>query len=244
MTSGYPRIRVRRSRSNSPGHAQRHVIPWKLSELRAIRAGLAPRYQPLLDIGAGCGARQGEIFGLISDDFDFDEGWIHVRRQLKRVRSRLVYGLPKNDKERKIPLPDSVASVIKTHLDAFKPVEVTLPWENPLDGDLVTLPLVFTTPRRGAINRATFDGKSWHPALVRAGILPTRATGMHALRHFYASALLDAGENIKALAEYLGHADPAFTLRVYTHLMPASEKRARAAIDRLFSDGVGTVPTS
>ena len=39
---------------------------------------------------------------------------------------------------------------------------------------------------------------------------------MHALRHFYASVLLDAGESVRALAEYLGRADPAFTLRVYT----------------------------
>ncbi|MCP3786040.1 tyrosine-type recombinase/integrase [Micromonospora sp. A3M-1-15] len=54
------------------------------------------------------------------------------------------------------------------------------------------------------------------------------------LRHFYASALLDAGESIKALASYLGHSDPGFTLRVYTHLMPASEERTRNAIDRLF----------
>jgi integrase len=57
---------------------------------------------------------------------------------------------------------------------------------------------------------------------------------MHALRHFYASTLLDAGETIKALASYLGHADPGFTLRTYTHLMPASEERTRAAIDALF----------
>jgi integrase len=57
---------------------------------------------------------------------------------------------------------------------------------------------------------------------------------MHALRHFFASALLDAGENIKAIAEWLGHADPAFTLRVYTHLMQSSQGRARRAIDDLF----------
>jgi integrase len=63
---------------------------------------------------------------------------------------------------------------------------------------------------------------------------PTRATGMHSLRHFYASALLDAGESIKALSEYLGHADPGFTLRTYTHLMPSSEERTRRAIDDLF----------
>lgn len=51
---------------------------------------------------------------------------------------------------------------------------------------------------------------------------------MHALRHFYASALLDAGEGINALASYFGHTDPGFTLRVYTHPMPASEERTSA----------------
>jgi hypothetical protein len=50
-------------------------------------------------------------------------------------------------------------------------------------------------------------------------------------RHFYASTLLDAGENIRALAEYLGHADPGFTLRTYTHLMPGSSDRTRKAVD-------------
>ncbi|MFF4392300.1 tyrosine-type recombinase/integrase [Streptomyces sp. NPDC001552] len=45
---------------------------------------------------------------------------------------------------------------------------------------------------------------------------------MHALRHFYASVLLDAGENIKAVAEYLGHSGPGLTLRVYAHLMPST----------------------
>jgi integrase len=74
---------------------------------------------------------------------------------------------------------------------------------------------------------------STEPALEAAGIAPTRENGMHALRHVYASVLLDAGESIRALAEYLGHADPGFTLRVYTHLMPSSEERARAAVDRV-----------
>lgn len=43
---------------------------------------------------------------------------------------------------------------------------------------------------------------------------------MHALRHFYASVL---------------HADPAMTLRVYTHLMPSSRERARRAPGRASS---------
>ena len=65
---------------------------------------------------------------------------------------------------------------------------------------------------------------AWKRALVAAGGIPPRERGarylqaapeggMHALRHAYASVLLDAGESIKALSEYLGHSDPGFTLR-------------------------------
>jgi integrase len=75
----------------------------------------------------------------------------------------------------------------------------------------------------------------WKPALREAGVQVTRANGTHALRHFYASALLDGGESIRAVSEYLGHADPGFTLRVYTHLMPSSAERSRKAIDAVFA---------
>jgi integrase len=63
-----------------------------------------------------------------------------------------------------------------------------------------------------------------------------REEGMHALRHAYASVLQDAGESIKALSEYLGHSDPGFTLRTYTHLLPSSETRTRRAIDDAFTE--------
>jgi hypothetical protein len=41
--------------------------------------------------------------------------------------------------------------------------------------------------------------------------------------------------SIKELAEYLGHKDPAFTLRVYAHMLPTSHERARAVISERFS---------
>jgi Phage integrase family len=63
----------------------------------------------------------------------------------------------------------------------------------------------------------------------------TRANGMHALRHHYASVLLDAGARIKAVSEYLGHADAGFTLRTYPHLMPSSGERTRRAVDEAFA---------
>ena len=37
--------------------------------------------------------------------------------------------------------------------------------------------------------------------------------------------------SIRAVAEYLGHHDPGFTLRTYAHLMPDDEDRSRTAID-------------
>jgi hypothetical protein len=59
---------------------------------------------------------------------------------------------------------------------------------------------------------------------------------MHALRHFHASVLLEADENIKALAaEYLGHSDPGLTLRVHAHLMPSSQERTRKAVAAVFA---------
>jgi integrase len=69
------------------------------------------------------------------------------------------------------------------------------------------------------------------------GVPVTRANGTHALRHFFAGALLDGGESIRAVSEYLGHADPGFTLRTYTHLMPSSAERTRKAIDAVFASG-------
>lgn len=68
---------------------------------------------------------------------------------------------------------------------------------------------------------------------------------MHTLRHYFASITLADGVNIKELAEYLGHADPDFTLRLYTHMLPSSHERARKAVHarlgRLFSSSHETV---
>ncbi|TDP93763.1 tyrosine-type recombinase/integrase [Labedaea rhizosphaerae] len=54
--------------------------------------------------------------------------------------------------------------------------------------------------------------------------------GMHELRHFFASVLRDQGESIKAVADWLGHPDPSFMLRIYTHLMPSSTDRTKSVI--------------
>jgi integrase len=215
----------------APRAADRKVEPWTASQVSAVRAALPARYQALADAGRWLGLRQGEAFGLADDDIDFLRRVVHVRRQVKRLRNRLVFAPPKGGKDRDVPLPDEVGLRLSAHIAAYPPAAVALPWRA-LDGPPVAARLLFTTVRGDAITRTPFAQKHWHPALRKAGIAVARENGFHALRHYFASTLLYDGVDIRALAAYLGHHDPAFTLRVYTHLLPDAADRMRSVIDK------------
>ncbi|SFR21996.1 Site-specific recombinase XerD [Lentzea waywayandensis] len=210
------------------------IVPWEPERVHAVRSSIGERYRVGVDLGAGAGLRQGEVFGFSPDDVDESEGVLHVVRQIKIVRGKMIFAPPKHGKCRDVPLAASLGESINVHVQKFEPLPITLPWGTP-DGKLVTVPLLIYTRESKQIYRHSFNHHVWKPALVEAGVLdPGRAEGFHALRHFFASMLLEQGISIRALAEYLGHADPAFTLRVYTHLMPSSHERARIAIDNIF----------
>lgn len=207
-------------------------MPWRLSRLEAMSDALPERYRAMNDLGAGCGHRQGELFGVAVDDLDFENRMVHVLRQVRLVGGELVFSLPKGGKQRKVPMPDTVKERLSAHLTAHSPVEVTLPWNVP-GGDPVSERLVFVSQDGTALDRNDFN-RIWRAARVKAGIPSTRQHGMHVLRHTAASAWLQAGVDIRTVAEYLGHADPGFTLRTYIHLMPNAADRARTAMDRFF----------
>ncbi|MGW5303828.1 tyrosine-type recombinase/integrase [Streptomyces griseoluteus] len=226
-----------------PKTGETSVKPWTADHVFAVQHALPARYRAAVDLGAGCGLRQGEVFGLSVDEVDFAGGWITVSHQLKRLRGRYVFAPPKGGKTRQVPLPGAVADALRAHVVAFPPVTVTLPWRT-VDGEPRTKRLYFSGVAGVHVRVSHFNDRMWKPALAAAGLIPeagggeryasAREHGMHALRHFYASVLLDAGENIKALSRYLGHADAGFTLRTYTHLMPSSERRTRTAVDDLY----------
>lgn len=225
----------------APKVEKKKIQPWTGERVAAVLGALPGRYTGMGVLGAGCGLRQGEILGIGPDDLDLKRGIVHVRRQVKHVDYKRVFALPKGGRTREVPLPPSVAVALAAHMKAYPPKAVTLPWRTPT-GEATTVRLFFTTPDSGnAIDSNSFNSRVWKPTLAAAGVIPvpekgeTHAAaeedGMHALRHHYASALLDGGENITALSEYLGHHDPAFTLRTYVHLMPASEDRTKRVID-------------
>ncbi|HSH60598.1 MAG TPA: tyrosine-type recombinase/integrase [Acidimicrobiales bacterium] len=196
----------------------RRIEPWPPEQVAAVIDALPHRYRAVGVVAAGCGLRQGEVFGLRVEDIEFLRHRLRVEQQVKIVGGKVTTGRPKGGKTRAVPLPETAAMELAEHLRRY-PAE---------SGQLV-----FTSREHKPLNRNYFNPHIWRPALLAAGVKPCRANGMHALRHFYASVLIDAGESVKAVAEYLGHADPGFTLRVYAHLFPSSEDRARKAVDQV-----------
>jgi integrase len=62
----------------------------------------------------------------------------------------------------------------------------------------------------------------------RAGLTPI---GLHEFRHTFASLVIAAGVNAKAISAYLGHASIQTTFDLYGHLMPGNEEEAVALVD-------------
>lgn len=259
----------------APTRPKSKAKAWQQETVMAVRGKLSPRYRVLVDLAVGAGLRQGEAFGVSPDDVDGDV--IHIVRQVVKVNSKLAFAPPKGNKERDVPCAPELAERIKAHAEAFPTVEVTLPWVDPDRPNLAwderpmrTVRLLVTSPRvggksGGAINRGTFDEKSWKPALAKAGVIPPavvtlvngkgkqpwrrvewdcpREDGFHVLRHTFASVVLQAGETIAKLADWLGHSDPAFTLRTYIHFLPEAGTRGLSAIGRWLSEGAEQAPS-
>jgi integrase len=60
-----------------------------------------------------------------------------------------------------------------------------------------------------------------------------RMVRLHDLRHTAASLMLAAGENVKVVAELLGHSSPTITQNIYQHVMPGMSDGAGERLSAL-----------
>jgi integrase len=54
----------------APRYVPAKVVPWTTEQRVALRQQIPERYRITVDLGAGCGLRQGEIFAVSTDDVD------------------------------------------------------------------------------------------------------------------------------------------------------------------------------
>jgi integrase len=205
-----------------PDPEEREIIPATFAQIHHLRAAMPPQLQAMVDCGYGLGMRQGEILGLGKDDVGSRE--VNIVRQIRRVRGQLVFSLPKGGKTRSAPLDEDAAFALIAHMDSWPPAAVTLPWAEP-GGRPVTVELVFTRTVDGetAAISAQSANHFWTKARRAAGIDVNDTTGMHWLRHTFASACLADGIDVLKVARWLGHGSAATTLAYYAHFIPDAD---------------------
>ncbi|MEU4291240.1 tyrosine-type recombinase/integrase [Kribbella sp. NPDC026596] len=137
--TGSPRIKAISPRPANTGSASRGSSrsrpggypkswPGRTRRSTASSRHTPERFRLIPIIGSAAGLRQGEMFGLSVDDFDFEEQVIRVRRQVKRLGKEYVFALPKNDTERFVPMSAFLAKMAKEHIERFGTTTISLPW--------------------------------------------------------------------------------------------------------------------
>jgi integrase len=194
-------------------------------EVRRLIHAAAPRWRPLLAIACFTGLRASELRGLCWIDIDLKKGELRVRRRADRYQT---LGKPKSRAgERTIPIGPFVVNTLRAWRLACPKSE---------------LGLVFPTRTGQIMHHKAIIRYALIPAQLAAGVTAdgkAKYTGMHALRHFYASWCInrrqDGGLELtpKLTQVRLGHATIAMTLDVYGHLFPRGDDGAELAAAEL-----------
>jgi len=138
------------------------------------------------------GLRQGELIALRWRDIDWLTRLIRVRRSFTRGR----FGTPKSRRSnRAVPMADRLASELANHLRTSSYAS---------DDDLV-----FGHPATGAPYDPSRMRKRFYETLYRAGV---RRVRFHDLRHTFGTRMAAAGAPLRAIQEWMGHANYQTTL--------------------------------
>jgi integrase len=157
------------------------------------------------------GMRQGECLGLHWSEVDFDNSTITVKQSLMYINGQMSLKQPKSKaSNRTFEVTPEVIELLKKHKEIQELRR--LEYGN-VYGDNS---LVCATESGGFMNRTAVT-KGLQDIIKSAGIKRIR---FHDLRHTHISISLANGESIIRVSKRVGHANPAITLKRYSHTIP------------------------
>jgi len=220
---------------------QRLPIVMSKEETQRVLSAMNGTTQLMAKLLYGSGIRLMECIRLRVKDIDFEINEIRVHSG-------------KGDRDRLVPLPESIKAALKTHLERVKLIhendlskgygEVYLP--NALDRKYPTAgkewewQYVFPSnkisrdPRKNVIRRHHMDPSSLDRAIKRAVKLAgvTKRITSHTFRHSFATHLLQTGTDIRTIQSLLGHNDVSTTM-IYTHVLRQGGQGVKSPLDTL-----------
>jgi integrase len=184
-----------------------------------------PDWSEFFKVLSWCGLRLGEACGLQWGDVDAVGGFLTIYRtaQYRKVHGTvtLLLGAPKSGKGRKVDVPQALVDKLHVRRGIME-AEATLNGQEPS-------PWIFPSPSDATkpVDAAFIRYKRWYKVLRVAGL---RSLKLHALRHTYASLLLQDGESPAYVKEQMGHSSIQVTVDRYGHFIPGKN---RGAVERL-----------
>jgi integrase len=192
-------------------------------EIKRIISAAEGKWRPLLLTAIFTGLRASELRGLRWQDVDLNKSELHVRQRADRFNA---IGPPKTDAgERTVPLPPMVVNTLRE-------------WKLKCPKKDGKLWLVFPNGEGNAEWHTNVILRGLQPTLIKAGVVDAageaKYTGLHALRHFYASWCASIGLSMKVVQTRMGHSNIAVTMDTYTHIFPdaANDSKKLAAAER------------
>jgi integrase len=178
-------------------------------EVQKILAAAIGRWRPFFATAVFTGMRSSELRGLSWDAVDLDKRVVHVRQ---RANQWGEMGAPKSAAgDREIPLAPMVVNALRE-------------WRLACPKD--DRRLVFPNGSGNVEAHANIASRGWHPLQIAAGLVGNDGRpkyGLHALRHFFASWVIERGFSPKRVQALLGHSSIQMTFDVYGHLFPSLE---------------------